>query len=123
MDEFAARKLPYSAEAEQSVLGCILIAPDKFGEITGIVSSDDFYLEEHQQIYLAMQDLFLQSRDIDLVTLVETMVQRGISGDAEEAAGKKEVASAEPRKDEEKISGTAASAVSDGKSSAETPEV
>ncbi len=85
MDEFAARKLPYSAEAEQSVLGCILIAPDKFGEITGIVSSDDFYLEEHQQIYLAMQDLFLQSRDIDLVTLVETMVQRGISGDAEEA--------------------------------------
>lgn len=35
----------------------------------------------------------------------------------------KEVASAEPRKDEEKISGTAASAVSDGKSSAETPEV
>ena len=49
--------------------------------------------------------------------------RKAASGDAEEAAGKKEVAPAESRKDEEKISGTAASAVSDGKSSAETPEV
>lgn len=84
-DLLLQRKLPYSAEAEQSVLGCILIAPEKFSDIAGIVSSEDFYLQEHQQIFRAMQQLFLESRDIDLVTLIDEMVKQGISGSQEEA--------------------------------------
>ena len=39
------RKLPFSMEAEQSVLGSVLIAPESFNDIAGIVRSDDFYLE------------------------------------------------------------------------------
>lgn len=84
-DLLLQRKLPYSAEAEQSVLGCILIAPEKFSDIAGIVNSEDFYLQEHQQIFRAMQQLFLESRDIDLVTLIDEMVKHGISGSQEEA--------------------------------------
>ena len=63
------RKMPFSLEAEQSVLGSILIDPECFPEIASMLKSDDFYLESHAAIYLAMQDLFLQSRTIDVVTL------------------------------------------------------
>ena len=66
------------------------------------------------------KDILRERKEAEQKALAE---RKAASGDAEEAVGKKEVASAEPRKDEEKISGTAASAVSDGKSSAETPEV
>ena len=66
------------------------------------------------------KDILRERKEAEQKALAE---RKAASGDAEETAGKKEVASAEPRKDEEKISGTAASAVSDGKSSAETPEV
>ena len=73
-----ARQLPFSLEAEQSVLGSILIDPECFNEIIPILKSDDFYLEEHRQIFLAMQDLYLQSRTIDLVTLLDALVKRGV---------------------------------------------
>ena len=66
------------------------------------------------------KDILRERKEAEQKALAE---RKAASGDAEEAVGKKEAASAESRKDEEKISGTAASAVSDGKSSAETPEV
>ncbi len=72
------RKLPFSLEAEQSVLGSILIDPEKIGEIATLVSTDDFYLEEHREIFAAMQRLFLQSKDIDPVVLSEELVREGV---------------------------------------------
>ena len=55
--ELIQRKLPFSLEAEQSVLGSILIDPECFNVIAGILKSEDFYIDSHVQIYLAMQDL------------------------------------------------------------------
>lgn len=72
------RQVPFSLEAEQAVLGSILIDPEAFNEIAGIIRSEDFYLENHRQIYLAMQDLYLQNRMIDAVTLIDTLVRRGV---------------------------------------------
>ncbi len=77
-DNVFARKLPFSLEAEQSVLGSILIDPECFNVIAGILKSEDFYLDEHVQIYLAMQDMFIKNRDIDIVTLIDTLVHRGV---------------------------------------------
>jgi len=72
------RRLPFSLEAEQSVLGSILVDPECFNTIAGILKSSDFYVENHVQIYLAMQDLYLQNRYIDMVTLIDTLVHRGV---------------------------------------------
>jgi len=72
------RKLPVSVEAEQSVLGSILIDPECINTVVGILKSDDFHIEEHREIYLAMQDMYLQNRNIDHVTLIDAMVHRGI---------------------------------------------
>lgn len=72
------RKMPFSLEAEQSVLGSVLIDPETFNSITGNLAADDFYLEEHREIYAAMQELFLSSREIDIVTLIDMLVKRGV---------------------------------------------
>ncbi len=69
------RKVPFSAEAEQSVLGSVLIDPDCFNRLTGVLSEGDFYLEEHRLIYAAMQTMFAESRDIDPVTLINSVVR------------------------------------------------
>lgn len=77
-DSSFSRNLPFSLEAEQSVLGSILIDPNCFTEVATILKSEDFYIDEHTQIYLAMQELFLQSREIDLVTLIDMLTVRGV---------------------------------------------
>ena len=73
-----ARRMPFSLEAEQSLLGSIMIDPERFTEIAGKIKSSDFYLEEHRDIYLAMQKLFLDSRQIDPVTLIDNLVESGV---------------------------------------------
>ncbi len=72
------RKMPFHMLAEQSLLGSVLIDPESFNQIADMVSVNDFYLEEHQQIFAAMHELFLTSSDIDVVTLVDMLVQKGI---------------------------------------------
>ncbi len=77
MNQDLFKKMPVAIEAEQSVLGSILIKPDCLGEITGILTTDDFYMEEHRAIFAAMNEMFLASRRIDHVTLINTLVQNG----------------------------------------------
>ena len=78
MESEVIRKLPFSMPAEQSLLGAILIDPNVLNEVAVLMRADDFYLEEHKQIYLAMQELFLSSREIDVVTLIDTLVTKGV---------------------------------------------
>ena len=76
--------MPVSIEAEQALLGSILIKPDCFDQIGGMISSDDFYLEEHKHIYSALLRMYSQSKMIDTVTLVNALVEQG---DRDEAGG------------------------------------
>ncbi len=78
MESEVIRKLPFSMPAEQSLLGAILIDPTVLNEVAALMRADDFYLEEHKQIYLAMQELFLSSREIDVVTLIDMLVTKGV---------------------------------------------
>ena len=77
------RSLPCALEAEQSVLGAILIDPNCFSDLTDIIRREDFYLEEHGEIFDAMYDLFAKNREIDLVTLIDTLVSRGVYNEEE----------------------------------------
>ncbi|NLK39932.1 MAG: replicative DNA helicase [Clostridiales bacterium] len=82
MNDNPIKKLPFALEAEQSVLGSILIDPESFTYIADIVSGEDFYLEEHRQIFDAMKRLFIQNREIDIVTLIDTLVKEGVYDEA-----------------------------------------
>ena len=78
MAEDIIRKLPFSAIAEQSLLGSILIDPNSITMVADMISADDFYLEEHRQIYLAMHGMFVTNSQIDIVTLIDELVKKGI---------------------------------------------
>jgi len=82
MNEEFQRRLPFSLEAEQSVLGAVLIKPEVMDTITGLVSADDFMLEEHREIFGVMQNMYRESRSIDLVLLIDELVRSGVYDDA-----------------------------------------
>jgi replicative DNA helicase len=94
--ESFGRKLPFSLEAEQSVLGSILIDPEKFTSVATLISSDDFYVQAHASIFEAMQELFLKDRTIDVVTLIDTLVKLGVYTDEESKNYVKVLAEAVP---------------------------
>lgn len=71
-----SRQMPVSIEAEQAVLGSILIKPETFDTIAGMLTADDFYLEDHKRIFNAIVTMYTQSRAIDTVTLVNALSEQ-----------------------------------------------
>ena len=65
--------LPYSLEAEQSVLGAILMQPDALNQVMDVLSANHFYLPEHQSIYRVMTSRSLSSQVIDIVTILDDL--------------------------------------------------
>ena len=67
---------PCSLEAEQAVLGAILISPEVYEEVAETLSANDFYSDEHRQIYDSMTALYLKNTSLDLITLLEDIVSK-----------------------------------------------
>ncbi|MDD5433828.1 MAG: replicative DNA helicase [Nitrospira sp.] len=67
---------PQNIDAEQSVLGAILIENDAIYKAVETISIDDFYKESHKKIYLAMLDLSEKNEAIDLVTITEFLKKK-----------------------------------------------
>ncbi|MBQ2772958.1 MAG: replicative DNA helicase [Clostridia bacterium] len=77
-EDMLSRKMPCSLSAERALLGSILIDPNAINEIAATIGADDFYVQEHREIYLAMRELFDASQEIDPVTLIDTLVHKGV---------------------------------------------
>ena len=60
---------PQSLEAEQAVLGAILLQPEALTQVLEIIGTDDFYRENHKIIFAAMLGLFERREPHDLVTV------------------------------------------------------
>ncbi len=69
------KQLPFANEAEQALLGAIITKPESFDTIGGMLTADDFYLEDHRNIYKAITAMYMQSKTIDLVTLVNELTE------------------------------------------------
>lgn len=69
--------LPYSLEAEQAVLGAILIDPQSINNVADSLRPDFFYLPEHQAIYRVMSTKMMESQTIDFVTVLEALKSEG----------------------------------------------
>lgn len=65
--------LPHSLEAEQAVLGAILMESSCIMQVADILKPEHFYLAEHQAIYTIMLEKLLQSKTIDFVTVLEAL--------------------------------------------------
>ncbi len=67
------RMPPQNIEAEQAVLGAVLIKKEALTEVQEILKPEDFYREAHRIVYSAMEDLFINNEAVDLVTLTEQL--------------------------------------------------
>lgn len=64
---------PQNIEAEQSVLGAMLIDKDAIGKVTEILTADDFYRESHKVIFNAMLDIYNKNESVDLITVIDAL--------------------------------------------------
>ncbi|MDR1438955.1 MAG: replicative DNA helicase [Clostridiales bacterium] len=69
---------PQSIEAEMSVLGSLLLDQEKVSTVIEIVGADDFYRDDHREIYLAILSLFDKSKPIDILTVGDQLKSRGV---------------------------------------------
>lgn len=67
---------PHDEEAEQAVLGAILIDKDAISAVSQLISPDNFYDERHHDIYDAMTSLYEERKPIDLLTLTDILKKR-----------------------------------------------
>lgn len=68
---------PQNIEAEQSVIGAVLLDKEVLSNVTEIISSKDFYRDDHKEIYEAVIDLYERGEPIDLITVSEQLKLRG----------------------------------------------
>ncbi len=71
---YTDRLLPHSVEAEESVIGALLIDSDALPKVTGIVNAEDFYVTKNRWCYEACIALFDRSEAINQVTVAEELV-------------------------------------------------
>lgn len=72
-----SRTPPNNLEAEQSVLGSILLDNEVYGQLEGTITADQFYKEAHRKVFRAMERLHRRGEPMDLVTLTEELRQTG----------------------------------------------
>ena len=78
MDELLLRQMPHSTEAEQAVLGSMLIDARCVPEVIEALRPEDFYLRTNREIYETIYSMFNFSLTIDPVTVLEHMKQNGV---------------------------------------------
>jgi replicative DNA helicase len=68
---------PQNLEAEQSVLGSVLLEPEALSRVLEVMTGDDFYREAHRKIFASMLDLYRKGTPVDLITLTEILQNKG----------------------------------------------
>ncbi len=79
-DNYAEQTQPHSVEAEQSVLGSILLAPETLTIALEMLTPEHFFIPQHAELFRLLQTMFnsAQSGQLDLVVVLNEAVQQGI---------------------------------------------
>jgi replicative DNA helicase len=77
VDDVLRRVPPQNIEAEQSVLGAILLENEAINQALEILSHEDFYRESHREIFRAMVELSDRSQPVDAITLTDALRSKG----------------------------------------------
>ena len=76
--EMIGRELPYSIEAEQTVLGALLLSPEQLPTAIAHLKPESFYREQHREIYSIILRMFSNNEPSDIVTVVNEAVSSGV---------------------------------------------
>ena len=85
MDELLLRQMPHSTEAEQAVLGSMLIDAACVKDVMDQLQPDDFYLRQNREIFETIYTMFVYSRPIDGLTVAGELEKAGFSSHTEPA--------------------------------------
>ncbi len=83
--EFYSQPLPFSLEAEQSVLGAAIIDPGRIPEIMEYVKPEYFYRRQHSDLYALLVRMFTTGETIDIITILDNARKEGIFETPEDA--------------------------------------
>jgi replicative DNA helicase len=78
--------VPHSREAEEAVIGSILINPDAYYDVVEFLQAEDFYLIKHRWVFEAFNRLHERRTPIDMLTVTEELDQMGYLGEVGGAA-------------------------------------
>ena len=81
MEELLMRAMPHSPEAEQAVLGSMLIDADCVKDVMDKLQPEDFYLRQNREIFETIYTMFIYSKPIDGVTVAGEMEKNGLYTD------------------------------------------
>ena len=81
MDELLVRQMPHSPEAEQAVLGSMLIDAECVKDVMDQLRPEDFYLRANREIFETIYSMFVYSKPIDGVTVAGEMEKNGLYND------------------------------------------
>ena len=68
---------PQNLEAEESVLGAMMLSPGAIGAVSEVLDASDFYRESHAKIYRAALALYAKGEPVDAITLADELEERG----------------------------------------------
>jgi len=68
---------PQNLDAEESVLGAMMLSPGAIGAVSEVLDASDFYRESHAKIYRAALGLYARGEPVDAITLVDELGERG----------------------------------------------
>ena len=90
------RVMPHSVEAEQSVVGAMLMDKDAITTASEIISGNDFYQSAYGIIFDSMVELFNESKTVDLITLQERMKEKDVPAEVDSLEFVKDLVTAVP---------------------------
>ncbi len=70
-------EMPHNLEAEQALLGCILLDTRVQVEVASFIKENDFFAESHKYIFNAMEEIIKQNMPVDMVTLTDALEKAG----------------------------------------------
>ena len=79
---------PQNLDAEESVLGAMMLSPGAIGAVSEVLDAGDFYRESHAKIYRGALALYARGEPVDAITLVDELEERG---DLEGAGGRERI--------------------------------
>jgi len=83
--DLSGMNLPFSLDAEQSVLGAVLMDQNAMTEVIGVLHPEHFYVELNRSIYAVLVQMNMSSQSIDIITVLENVMRQGLFETAEQA--------------------------------------
>lgn len=77
MPKKLASGMPHSLEAEQALLGCIILDPKIQNEVAGFLHEEDFFESSHKLIFAAINEIIKANRTVDIITLTDMLEKQG----------------------------------------------